>query len=96
MRKMMRSRREVEVKLPYASPAAARERLGALGVRLIHDRKFEENVLFDRESDPLGSSGRLLRLRRYGEQALLTFKAPVAGSHAHKAVSYTHLTLPTN
>lgn len=74
----------MEVKLPCDSPAGARRRVEALGARLIHDRRFEDNLLFEREVDPLKPARKLLRLRREGGSALLTFKAPVAGDHAHK------------
>jgi adenylate cyclase class 2 len=78
------SRREVEVKLPCDSPAGARRRLEALGARLVRDRVFEDNVLFERKVEPLKPARKLLRLRRDGGRALLTFKAPVEGDHAHK------------
>jgi adenylate cyclase class 2 len=81
---MRRSRREIEVKLPFDSPTAARERLEALGARLIHERRFEDNVLFDRDENPLKTDRKLLRVRRDGPQALLTYKAPVPGQHRHK------------
>jgi len=81
---MNRSRREVEVKLMCDSPAEARRRIEALGARLVHDRRFEDNVLFDRDADPLKPARKLLRLRREGGRALLTFKAPVSGEHPHK------------
>jgi adenylate cyclase class 2 len=77
-------RREVEVKLPCETPAGARRKLDALGARPIHDRRFEENVLFEREADPLKPAQKLLRLRREGDRALLTFKAPVEGTHTHR------------
>jgi len=78
------SRREVEVKLPCDSPAGARRKLDGLGARLVRDRTFEDNILFERETDPLKPARKLLRLRREGGRALLTFKAPVEGDHAHK------------
>jgi len=84
IRAMNRSRREVEVKLRCDSPAEARRRIEALGARLVHDRRFEDNVLFDRAADPLKPARKLLRLRREGDRALLTFKAPVRGERAHK------------
>lgn len=81
---MKRSRREVEVKLRCDSPAEARRQIEALGARLVHERRFEDNLLFDRDVDPLKPARKLLRLRREGGRALLTFKAPVAGEHPHK------------
>jgi adenylate cyclase class 2 len=81
---MERSRREVEVKLPFDSPSEARRKLAALGAELIHERRFEENVLFDRDGGALAAEGKLLRVRRDGPRALLTYKAPVTGRHRHK------------
>lgn len=84
MRRMHRSTREVEIKLPFDSPSSARARLDALGAREVMARELEDNVLFDRESGTLRSSGQLLRLRRAGGTGLLTFKGPVDRSQAHK------------
>ena len=41
---------EVEIKLPFDSPAAARERLDRLGARLVQPRFLEDNQVYDRES----------------------------------------------
>ena len=83
MRQMERSRREVEVKLPFDSPSAARRKLDELGAETLHERRFEDNILYDRDG-ALAAEGKLLRLRRDGPRALLTYKAPVPGSHRHK------------
>jgi adenylate cyclase, class 2 len=82
--KMTPSGRETEIKLPFASPAEAEARLAAIGATLERAREFEENVLFDLPGDALRASGRLLRLRRAGGRAVLTFKGPVPGEHRHK------------
>ena len=74
----------MEVKLPCDSPAGARRKLEELGARLVRDRTFEDNVLYEREADPLKPARKLLRLCREGGRALLTFKAPVEGDHVHK------------
>lgn len=42
-------------------------------------RHFEDNVLFDDDGHGLRAGGKLLRLRRAGGAALLTFKAPSQG-----------------
>jgi len=81
---MAPSGRETEVKLPFASPAEAEARLASIGARRERAREFEDNVLYDLPGDELRSSGRLLRLRRTGGRAILTFKAPVPGEHRHK------------
>jgi adenylate cyclase class 2 len=89
---MPRATEEVEVKLPFASVRDARERLERLGARIADERCFEENVIFDRERERLADAGLLLRLRRFGDRAWLTLKAPVAGRHRHK-VREEHETL---
>ena len=84
MTEMERSRREIEIKLFFESPEEALRRLEGLGGRLAQPREFEDNIVYDRGHDPLKSAGKLLRLRRSGQTALLTYKAPVAGEHRHK------------
>jgi adenylate cyclase class 2 len=81
---MAPSGRETEVKLSFASPAEAEVRLESIGARRERAREFEDNVLYDLPGDVLRSSGRLLRLRRAGGRAILTYKAPVPGEHRHK------------
>lgn len=77
MRPMRGATKEIEVKLSFGSVAEARERIDRLGARQSRPRRFEDNVLFDRPVAPLHRSGRLLRLRRTDDGALLTYKAPV-------------------
>ena len=84
MAEMERSRREVEIKLSFDSPGDALRCLEKLGGRVIQEREFEDNIVYDRDRDPLEPAGKLLRLRRWGTTALLTYKAPVAGNHRHK------------
>ncbi len=81
---MTPSHRETEIKLPFASPAEAGSRIAALAAAPKRAREFEENTLYDLPGDPLRGSGRLLRLRRVGGRAVLTFKGPVPGEHRHK------------
>jgi adenylate cyclase class 2 len=52
-----------------------RRRLEAEGARLLHAESFEDNEIWDR-GDELRAAGRLLRLRRDGRGARLTFKGP--------------------
>jgi adenylate cyclase class 2 len=91
---MSKGRLEVEIKLPVASSAAARRLLRRLGAKPL-GRVYEMNTLYDTPEGTLGSSGRLLRVRRLrvagrggaGKRArranpppgLLTFKAPAEG-----------------
>jgi adenylate cyclase class 2 len=84
MREMGAKGREIEVKLPFSSADEARDRLAELGAVEVRARIFEDNVIYDRAVDPLGPSDRLLRLRRVGNESVLTFKAPVPGDHRHK------------
>ncbi len=70
--------RETEVKLRVSSVEAARERLRRLGARLVRERHFEDNVLFDDAEGSLRASGTVLRLRWTPHGAVLTFKGPRA------------------
>ena len=67
---------EREIKIPVAELAAVRERLVAVGAMLEAPRALERNRVYERAdgSDPLLSSGRLLRLREDGAGARLTYK----------------------
>lgn len=76
--------REIEIKLPFDSAAEAHRRLSGLGARPLRGREFEDNILFDRDRDPLKSEGKALRLRRVAGRAVLTFKAPLPGEFRHK------------
>src|SRR5512136_312127 len=68
--------RETEIKLRLASVEAARDSLRRIGARLVRERHFEDNVLFDDARGSLRASGTVLRLRRTPHGALLTFKGP--------------------
>jgi len=81
---MAKSSRENEIKLAFPSPELAIRRLLQAGATETRGRVFEDNVLFDLPDRLLTGSGRLLRLRRSGDESVLTFKAPVAGHHRHK------------
>lgn len=81
---MAKSNRENEIKLAFPSPETAVSRLLAAGARQIRARAFEDNALFDLADRALTKTGRLLRLRGFDGDSLLTFKAPVAGEHRHK------------
>jgi adenylate cyclase class 2 len=66
--------RRPEVKLRVSSVEAARETLRRLGARLVRERHFEDNVLFDDVAGGLRARGTVLRLRRTPHGAVLTFK----------------------
>jgi adenylate cyclase, class 2 len=84
MTPMGASEREIEVKLPFASAGEALDRLVRLGARTVRPRRFEDNLLLDRDQDPLKDTDRLLRIRVEGDRTLLTFKAPIEGHRRHK------------
>jgi adenylate cyclase class 2 len=69
---------ETELKIPVPDLAPVREALQQTRAELVHPSAREENVLFDTADGRLEASGRVLRLRRYGDQRLLTLKGPVS------------------
>jgi adenylate cyclase class 2 len=81
---MSGSSEEVEVKLPFSSAAEALQRLGSAGAVARGTRTFEDNALWDGDGDPLSTSGRMLRLRRVGRRAVLTFKRRIPGDSRYK------------
>lgn len=69
---------ETELKIPVSSLDVVRKALERSGGKLVHPMAREDNVLFDTSDRRLETSGRVLRLRRYGDQNLLTLKGPVS------------------
>jgi adenylate cyclase class 2 len=67
---------EVEIKLHCADLSAARERLRAAGAEQVSEAHAESNDLYDDPDSTLRGRGCTLRLRRAGNQAILTFKGP--------------------
>ncbi len=65
---------EVEIKLRVRDAAHGRALIEAMGCRLIRERTFESNILFDTPDQMLRQRGQLLRLRDYGEDRVVTFK----------------------
>ena len=74
MRRMDPSNREIEIKLRFESPERARALVEALGARRLRPRTFEDNAVYDDRAGSFERAGRLLRLRRTGDRALLTYK----------------------
>jgi len=73
---------ETEIKLRTSDPTAARKLLAANGFRVVRDRVFEANSVFDLPDGSLRTKGQLLRLRQAGEQITLTWKGPeIPGRH---------------
>jgi adenylate cyclase class 2 len=81
---MQRSTREIEIKLRFDSPDEARRILEQAGATRVGERMFEDNVIYDDRTRTLEAARKVLRLRRYGDIATLTFKAPVEGNFRHK------------
>jgi adenylate cyclase, class 2 len=69
---------EEEIKLRVAGHERVRERLSALGATLTCAQTFEQNWVLDDDDGTLSAAGCLLRVRRWGELASVTFKGPAA------------------
>ena len=67
---------EREIKLRMSGAEAARAAVVRLGARLARARHLEDNAVFDDERSSLSTAGRLLRLRRTPDAAVVTFKGP--------------------
>lgn len=67
--------KEVEIKFRINHLRALSRRLRASGFRLVTRPRHEINTLYDLPGLPLQKRGDLLRLRRYGEDWILTHKA---------------------
>jgi adenylate cyclase class 2 len=70
-----RANREVEIKLRVADTLVV-ERIKAAGFHESAARVLEVNQLFDRPDNELRTTDRLLRLRRVGDRAIVTYKGP--------------------
>jgi adenylate cyclase class 2 len=69
---------ETELKIPVADLAEVRAALAAGGAELVQDNQREVNLLLDTADRDLTARGCVLRLRRYGDRRVLTFKGPAA------------------
>jgi adenylate cyclase class 2 len=67
---------EIELKLPCEDLETVREKLRESGAQPRAALHFESNDLFDNPEGRLSGTGCTLRLRRAGDQTLLTFKGP--------------------
>lgn len=72
---------EIEIKFLRADHAALRQRLAALGARLL-GRYFESNEVFDDAARSLKAAGTLLRLREKPGRHVLTLKRSAARQDA--------------
>lgn len=71
----MASSKEVEIKFRIAGLARLNKRLRASGFKLVTPRTHEMNTLYDLPGLKLRKKGELIRLRKYGDQWVLTHKA---------------------
>jgi adenylate cyclase, class 2 len=67
---------EIEVKFRVADPEALHYRLAAAGFHEETPRTFERNVLYDTPDRSLRARTAILRVRKYGERWIVTFKCP--------------------
>jgi adenylate cyclase class 2 len=76
---------ETEIKLRWdREPEAAVRMLEEHGYSVIESRTLEADQLFDREGGEMRAAAKLLRLRRSGGRATVTYKGPPAGGR-HKS-----------
>ena len=76
---------EIEIKLRLPRDVSKMRRtLRTLGFQIAAPRSHETNILFDNPKDPLGKQGKLIRIRRVGGDALLTYKGPAADARYKK------------
>jgi len=74
--------RETEIKLSVPSADSARALLTRAGFAPLHERAFESNDVFDTPDSALSRATRLLRLRSFRGESILTFKGePEPGPH---------------
>jgi adenylate cyclase class 2 len=67
---------EVKIRVGSESLSEIRQKLFDLGFQLKAERAREENLLMDYADGNLTESGSALRLRKYGDKKVLTFKGP--------------------
>jgi adenylate cyclase, class 2 len=68
---------EIEIKFALRDRAAVVQKLHDLGAERLYAETFEDNIVLDRRGE-LRTKGSLLRVRKFGRYALVTFKGPVA------------------
>lgn len=89
---LMASHNEVEIKFRVTDVRALNRSLRESGFRLLTRSTHEMNTLYDLPGQPLRKRGELLRLRKYGNDWLLTHKAKgKAGRHKTRVENETHV-----
>jgi adenylate cyclase class 2 len=88
----MSSQKEVEIKFRPKNLRALARKLRAAGFRLVTRRTHEMNTLYDLPGHALRKRGELLRLRKYGKEWILTYKAKgKAGRHKTRVETETKI-----
>src|SRR5271156_385103 len=70
---------EIELKFSVADIQALRTTAQTLGFKLLTERSFESNVLYDSPDRQLRNRRQILRLRHYGERCTVTHKRKADG-----------------
>ena len=70
---------EIELKFSVADVRALHSAADALGFRLVTERTFESNVLYDSPDRQLRARRQILRLRHYGDRCTVTHKRQAEG-----------------
>ncbi len=70
---------EIELKFSVADVRALRSAASALAFKLVTERTFESNVLYDSADRQLRTRRQILRLRHYGERCTVTHKRQADG-----------------
>jgi adenylate cyclase class 2 len=68
---------EIEVKFALKDRTELTRRLHELGAQRLYPETFEDNILLDRRGE-LRTRGSLLRLRKFGKYAIVTYKGPMS------------------
>ena len=87
---------EVEVKFRVADPEALTGRLRDAGFHLETERTFERNILYDTPDRRLRAQTAILRLRRYGDRWVVTYKClpqnhDPSAAHKHRDETETQV-----
>src|SRR2546430_17347231 len=90
---MSQHSQEIEIKLAVPDVQSARRLLRRAGFCVTHPRVFEANTVFDTPNLTLRKSSRLLRVRKAGAVATLTYKGKPAGGR-HKSREELELRIP--
>jgi adenylate cyclase class 2 len=74
---------EIELKFSVADARALRISASELGFKLLTDRTFESNTLYDTPDRQLRARKQILRLRQYGQRWTVTHKRQAAGGESN-------------